>query len=60
MVVHMQDNKPSKEQLEKLAEEIKHDQAKESSAEKRVKIDTSFKKAVKKIVQTPPPKKETK
>ena len=56
----MLDNKPSKEQLEKLAEEIKQDQAKASSAEKRVKIDMSFKKAVKKIAQSPPPEKESK
>jgi hypothetical protein len=55
----MPDNKPNKEQLEKLAEEIKHDQAKASPAEKRVKIDMSFKKAVKRIAQSPPPKKET-
>lgn len=54
----MPDNKPSKEQLEKLAKQIKDDQAKASPAEKRVKINTSFKKAVKKIAQTPPPRKE--
>lgn len=54
----MPDKKPSKEQLEKLAKQIKDDQAKASPAEKRVKINMSFKKAVKKIAQTPPPKKE--
>ena len=56
----MPSNKPSKEQLEKLAEEIKHDQSKTNPAEKRVKLNTSFKKAVKKIAQTPPPKKRDK
>ena len=56
----MPSNKPSKEQLEKLAEEIKQDQSKTNPAEKRVKLNTSFKKAVKKIVQTPPPKKRDK
>jgi hypothetical protein len=54
----MPDDKPSKEQLEKLAKQIKDDQAKASPAEKRVKINASFKKAIKKIAQTPPPKKE--
>jgi hypothetical protein len=56
----MPDNQPSKEQLEKLTKHIKDDQAKASPAEKRVKINMSFKKAVKKIAQTPPPKKEAK
>jgi hypothetical protein len=56
----MPDNKPSKEQLEKLAKQIKDDQAKASPAEKRIKIDMSFKKAVKRIAQTPPPKKKGK
>lgn len=48
--------KPPKKQLEALAKQIKKDQSKENSAEKRVKIKTSFKKAVKKMGQTPPPK----
>lgn len=56
----MADNKPTKEQLEKLAEEIKHDQSKTNPAEKRVKLNTSLKKAVKKIAQTPSPKKRDK
>ncbi|HKU18388.1 MAG TPA: hypothetical protein VJP80_03870 [Candidatus Saccharimonadales bacterium] len=56
----MPSNKPTREQLEKLAKEINQDQAKSSPAEKRIKLNTSFKKAVKKIVQTPPPKKEAK
>lgn len=56
----MPSNKPSKEQLEKLAEEIKHDQSKTNPAEKRVKLNMSFKKAIKKIAQTPPPKKRDK
>lgn len=55
----MVSNKPSKEQLEKLAKQIKQDQATSSPAEKRVKLNTSFKRAVKKITQTPPaPKKK--
>lgn len=56
----MPSNKPNKEQLEKLAEQISQDQAKSNPAEKRVKLNTSFKKAVKKIAQTPPPKKKDK
>lgn len=43
-----------------LAKQISDDQAKDSPAEKRVKLNTTFKKAVKKIAQTPPPKKEAK
>jgi hypothetical protein len=54
----MPSKKPSKEQLEKLAKQIKQDQAKSSPAEKRVKLNMPFKKAVKKIAQTPPPKKK--
>lgn len=54
----MKDEKPTKEELEALAKQINKDQVKDSPAEKRVKIDTSFKKAVKKITQTPPPKKK--
>jgi len=50
--------KPTKKQLEQLAQEIKSDQDKASPAEKRLKIKTSFKKAVKKMGQTPPPKKK--
>lgn len=57
---NMPDNKPSKEQLEKLAKQVKQDQQQTSPAEKRVKINSSFKKAVKKMAQTPPPKKEAK
>jgi len=56
----MLDSKPSKEQLEKLAEQINQDQKKETPAEKRVKVKTTFKKAIKKMGQTPPPKKEAK
>lgn len=56
----MTNDKPTNKQLKDLAEQIKQDQAKISPAEKRVKLNTSFKKAVKKIVQTPPPKKEAK
>lgn len=56
----MTDDKPTKEQLEKLAEEVKHGQSKTNPAEKLVRLNTSFKKAVKKIAQTPPPKKRDK
>jgi hypothetical protein len=52
--------KPSKHQLEELAKQINQDQKKDAPAEKRVKIRVSFKKAVKKMGQTPPPKKEGK
>ena len=50
----------SKKQLEKLAEQIKQDQKDASPAEKRVRIKASFKKAVKKMSQTPPPRKRSK
>jgi hypothetical protein len=48
---------PTKKQLEALAKQIKEDQAKTSPAEKRYKINMSFKKAVKKMGRTPPPRK---
>jgi hypothetical protein len=51
-------SKPTKKQLEDLAKQIKQDQAKVSPAEKRVKVDATFAKAVKKMGQTPPPKKQ--
>lgn len=50
--------KPRKKQLEDLAKQIKQDQSKVSPAEKRVKVDVTFTKAVKKMGQTPPPKKK--
>ena len=53
-------NKPTDDELAKLADKIKQDQAKTNSAEKRVKVSASFKKAVKKMGQTPPPKKQSK
>lgn len=53
----MPNNSPNKDDLEKLAEQIKKDQVNTNSAEKRVKVGVSFKKAVKKMGQTPPPKK---
>ena len=56
----MPDSTPSKEQLDKLASQIQQDQSKTNPAEKRVKIDMSFNKAVKKITHTPPPQKEAK
>ena len=56
----MPDIKPNEDQLEELAKQINQDQKKESSAEKRVSIKTTFKKAIKKMGQTPPPKKEGK
>jgi hypothetical protein len=56
----MPSNKPDKKQLEDLAKQIEHDQVQASPAEKRVKVDKSFESAVKKMAQTPPPKKEAK
>ncbi len=56
----MSEEKQKKEQLERLAQQIRQDQAKSSSAEKRVKIKTSFRKALKRMAQTPTPKKEKK
>ena len=56
----MTNSKPNKEQLEKLAEEIKKDQSSAKPAEKRVKVDTTFNDAIKKMGQTAPPKKEAK
>lgn len=56
----MPSNKPDKQQLEELAKQIRQDQKKENPAEKRLSIKTTFKKAIKKMGQTPPPKKETK
>jgi hypothetical protein len=56
----MSDNTPNKEQIDKLASQIRQDQVKTNPAEKRVKIDMSFKKAIKKITHTPPPQKEAK
>ena len=56
----MSDNKPSKQTLESLAEQIREDQAKARPAEKRVKIKSTFKKAIKKMGQTPSPKKDAK
>lgn len=56
----MPNNPPNKDDLEKLAKEIKKDQANVNPAEKRVKVDVGFKKAVKKMSQTPPPNKDPK
>jgi hypothetical protein len=56
----MTDDKRSKEQLKELAEKIDRDQTQVSPAEKRVKVEESFDSAVKKMAQTPPPKKEAK
>jgi hypothetical protein len=50
---------PTRKELEDLARQIRQDQIKASPAEKRVKIKTSFKNAVKKMGQTPSPKKKT-
>jgi hypothetical protein len=52
------DNKPTKKQLENLAKQIKLDQTVKSSAEKRVKINMRFKQAIKKMAQTPSPRKK--
>jgi hypothetical protein len=54
----MSTNKPTKKELEALAQQITHDQAIVSPAEKRVKINVSFKQAIKKMAQTPPPRKK--
>lgn len=54
----MTNSKPNKEKLEKLAEEIKKDQSSTKPAEKRVKVNTTFNDAIKRMGQTPPPKKE--
>jgi hypothetical protein len=53
-------NTPNRKDLEHLAREIQQDQAKTNPAEKRVKLNMSFEKAIKKITQSPPPKKEAK
>jgi hypothetical protein len=42
------------QELQKLAQQMNEDQAKTNTAEKRVKINMSFKEAVKKMGQTPP------
>ena len=56
----MTDRKFTEQQLKVLAEKMNQDQAKTSPAEKRVKVNESFDSAVKKMGQTPPPKKESK
>lgn len=56
----MTNKNPDKKQLEDLSKQIKQDQAKNTPAEKRVRIKTTFRKAIKKMGQTPPPKKEIK
>lgn len=56
----MSPKKPNKRQLKELARNINQDQKKKAPAEKRVKVKSSFKKAGKKMGQTPPPKKEGK
>jgi hypothetical protein len=53
-------NKPNKKQLEDLAGQIKQDQTKDASAEKRVKVKATFKNAIRKMGQTPPPEKKAK
>jgi hypothetical protein len=54
--VNVKNKKPNKKQLDNLAKQIEHDEIQTSPAEKRVKINESFKKAVMKMVQTPPDK----
>jgi dipeptidase E len=49
-----------KNEFKSLAKQINEDQAKVSSAERRVTIDESFESAVKKMAQTPPPEKADK
>ena len=51
-------SKPTKKQLEDLAKQIKKDQATASSAEKRLKLNVSFKKAVRKIITAKSPTQE--
>lgn len=53
----MTNTTPSKQQLKKLAKQIKEDQSKPKPAEKRVRVNASFKEAVKKMGRTAPPKK---
>jgi hypothetical protein len=53
----MTDSKHSKEQLGKLTEQINQDQKKEASAEKRVKVNASFKKLLRKWGKLHHPKK---
>lgn len=55
----MTNKKLDKKQLEDLSKQIKRDQAKDAPAEKRVKIETTFGKAIKKMAQTPSPSKKT-
>jgi hypothetical protein len=56
----MSSKNSDKQHLDDLAKQINQDQKKDASAEKRVKIKTSFKNAVKRMGQTPSPKKEPK
>ena len=49
-------SRPTKKQLEDLADQIKQDQTKVSPAEKRLKISDTFKGAMKKIARAKPPK----
>ncbi|QQR52170.1 hypothetical protein IPG36_06410 [bacterium] len=56
----MPDAKPTKQQLDELATQIRNDQDTANPAEKRVKVDLNFKDAVKKMGQTPPPEKADK
>ncbi len=48
--------KPTRKQLEDLSNQIKQDQAKSSPAEKRLKLNDTFKGAMKKIARAKPPK----
>lgn len=50
-------SRPTKKQLEDLANQIKQDQAKANPAEKRLKISYTFKNAMKMIARAKPPKK---
>ena len=56
----MPKSKVTKEQIDKLVEHIKLDQKKVSPAEKRLKVGTTFIKALKKMAKTPPPNRKTK
>lgn len=56
----MSDNKLTPKQLDDLAKDIRRDQEKTKPAEKRVRVNATFDKAIKKMGQTPPPKKKAK
>jgi hypothetical protein len=56
----MRNTQPTEQELKELAKQIDKDQKKASPAEKRLKVKTTFKNAIKKMGRTPPPKKDSK